>query len=83
VGGYQVAFGAAAAMLGAGAVILAVGLRRRHLEGLELGLTTTAAPVEPPTLAGVEPARTPAREIPAEVPREPEWAALESSGSSA
>jgi EmrB/QacA subfamily drug resistance transporter len=36
VSGYQVAFTAAALMLGVGAVILIVGLRRRHLEGVEL-----------------------------------------------
>jgi EmrB/QacA subfamily drug resistance transporter len=36
VSGYHVAFAAAAVMLGAAAVILAVGLRQRHLEGLNL-----------------------------------------------
>ena len=42
VSGYHVAFAAAAIMLGIGAVILVVGLRRRHLEGLELELTPSA-----------------------------------------
>jgi AcrR family transcriptional regulator len=37
--GYQVAFAAAAVMLGVGGLILAVGLRRRHLEGIEVELT--------------------------------------------
>jgi EmrB/QacA subfamily drug resistance transporter len=36
VSGYQVAFAAAAVMLGAGCVILALGIRRRHVEALEL-----------------------------------------------
>lgn len=36
VSGYHIAFIAAAVMLGMGAVILAVGLRRRHLESLNL-----------------------------------------------
>ncbi|HUA49740.1 MAG TPA: MFS transporter [Solirubrobacteraceae bacterium] len=36
VSGYQVAFTAAAVMLGAGCVILALGLRRRHVESLAL-----------------------------------------------
>jgi EmrB/QacA subfamily drug resistance transporter len=44
VSGYHVAFAAAAAMLGAGAVILGLVLRRRHLEGLDLELTPSAAP---------------------------------------
>jgi MFS family permease len=44
VSGYQVAFLAAAIMLGAGAVILAVVLRPRHLEGLNLD-ELTASPV--------------------------------------
>jgi len=35
VSGYQVAFTAAAAMLGAGAVLMVVLLRKRHLEGIE------------------------------------------------
>jgi hypothetical protein len=39
VSGYQVAFGAAAAMLAAGALILVAVLRRRHLEHLQLELT--------------------------------------------
>jgi EmrB/QacA subfamily drug resistance transporter len=43
VSGYQVAFAAAAVMLGAGAVMLAVGLRRRHLEGLNLEELTPSA----------------------------------------
>jgi EmrB/QacA subfamily drug resistance transporter len=43
VSGYHVAFAAAAVMLGAGAVLLALLLRRRHLEGLELD--SAAVPV--------------------------------------
>jgi EmrB/QacA subfamily drug resistance transporter len=43
VSGYHVAFTAAAIMLGAGAVILAFGLRRRHLEGLNLEELTPSA----------------------------------------
>jgi EmrB/QacA subfamily drug resistance transporter len=43
VSGYQVAFTAAAVMLAAGAVILAVGLRRRHLEALNLQELTPSA----------------------------------------
>jgi EmrB/QacA subfamily drug resistance transporter len=39
VSGYHVAFGAAAAMLGAGALVLAGLLRQRHVRGLELELT--------------------------------------------
>jgi hypothetical protein len=42
VSGYQVAFGAAAIMLGAGALILAAVLRRRHLEDLQLELAPSA-----------------------------------------
>jgi predicted MFS family arabinose efflux permease len=43
VSGYHVAFAAAAIMLGVGAVILGVLLRREHLRGLELELTPSAA----------------------------------------
>jgi EmrB/QacA subfamily drug resistance transporter len=68
VSGYQAAFGAAALMLAAGAVIMVVGLRRRHLENVEQGLSSGVS-LEP-AAAG------------APVP-EAEWAALESSGSSA
>jgi EmrB/QacA subfamily drug resistance transporter len=68
VSGYQVAFGAAAMMLAAGAVILVAGLRRRHLENVDLDVSS-AMTVE---------AAPPATEAPA-----PEWATLESSGSSA
>ncbi len=46
VSGYQLAFGAAAIMLGAGAVILATMLRRRHLAAFEL--EPSAAPSAPP-----------------------------------
>jgi EmrB/QacA subfamily drug resistance transporter len=42
VGGYHVAFLAAAIMLAVGAVIMAAALRRRHLEGLDLELSPTA-----------------------------------------
>jgi EmrB/QacA subfamily drug resistance transporter len=42
VGGYHVAFLAAAIMLAAGALILAMSLRRRHLEGLDLELSPSA-----------------------------------------
>jgi MFS family permease len=87
VGGYQVAFGAAAAMLAAGALILATTLRRRHLEGFELGLTTPTAAVEAsgPTGAGLAdaPAAASSRGVTEVDPTRPEWAALESSGSSA
>jgi EmrB/QacA subfamily drug resistance transporter len=68
VSGYQAAFAAAAVMLAAGAVILVVGLRKRHLESVEQGLSTSS---------GVEPGVT------AETAPEAGWAALESSGSSA
>ncbi len=44
VSGYHVAFAAAAIMLGAGAVILGVVLRPRHLRSLELDLAPSAAP---------------------------------------
>lgn len=44
VSGYHVAFAAAAIMLGIGAVLLAVLLRRRHVDGLELELTPSALP---------------------------------------
>jgi hypothetical protein len=43
VSGYHVAFAAAAVMLGLGALLLAVLLRRRHLESVELD--PTAVPV--------------------------------------
>jgi predicted MFS family arabinose efflux permease len=45
VSGYHVAFGAAAAMLGAGALILALALRRRHVEsiGMDPAPLTAAA----------------------------------------
>ena len=43
VSGYHVAFTAAAIMLGAGALILGLGLRRRDLEGLELELVPSTA----------------------------------------
>jgi EmrB/QacA subfamily drug resistance transporter len=43
VSGYHVAFAAAAAMLGAGALILVVGLRRRHVEAIDTEMV--AAPV--------------------------------------
>ena len=43
VSGYHVAFAAAAVMLGAGAFILGFGLRRRHLEGLNLEELTPSA----------------------------------------
>jgi hypothetical protein len=44
VSGYHVAFAAAAVMLGAGAVILATVLRRRHLRGIDLELTPSVVP---------------------------------------
>jgi EmrB/QacA subfamily drug resistance transporter len=44
VSGYQVAFAAAAVMLGAGGLILATALRRRHLEGIELDATPSSVP---------------------------------------
>jgi predicted MFS family arabinose efflux permease len=44
VSGYQVAFAAAAVMLGVGGLILAVALRRRHLEGIELDLSPSTVP---------------------------------------
>jgi EmrB/QacA subfamily drug resistance transporter len=43
VSGYQVAFGAAAAMLGAGALLMVTMLRRRHLAGVELDPTSVPA----------------------------------------
>jgi lysozyme family protein len=43
VSGYQVAFTAAAVMLAAGGVILAVAVRRRDLENLNLELAPAAA----------------------------------------
>jgi EmrB/QacA subfamily drug resistance transporter len=43
VSGYHAAFAAAAVMLGAGAVILAVGLRRRHVDAIDTEMV--AAPV--------------------------------------
>jgi EmrB/QacA subfamily drug resistance transporter len=42
VSGYHVAFLAATVMLAVGAVILAAGLRRRHVRGLELELSPSA-----------------------------------------
>jgi EmrB/QacA subfamily drug resistance transporter len=42
VSGYQVAFGAAAVMLGAGGLILAATVRQRHLDGIELELSPSA-----------------------------------------
>jgi EmrB/QacA subfamily drug resistance transporter len=44
VSGYHVAFAAAAIMLAAGAVILTVVLRPRHVQNLELELTPATAP---------------------------------------
>jgi len=44
VSGYQVAFTAAAVMLGAGALILAIALRGRHVRALERELVPAAAP---------------------------------------
>ena len=44
VSGYQVAFTAAAAMLGAAALILAIALRGRHVRALERELVPAAAP---------------------------------------
>jgi EmrB/QacA subfamily drug resistance transporter len=43
VSGYHVAFAAAAVMLGAGAVILALGLRRRHVEAIDTEMVPAAA----------------------------------------
>jgi EmrB/QacA subfamily drug resistance transporter len=43
VSGYHVAFAAAAAMLGAGALVLVLGLRRRHVEAIDTDMV--AAPV--------------------------------------
>ena len=43
VSGYHVAFAAAAVMLASGAVILVVGLRRRHLESVQVDLSPSAA----------------------------------------
>jgi hypothetical protein len=43
VSGYHVAFAAAAIMLASGAVILAAGLRPRHVRGLERELTPAVA----------------------------------------
>jgi predicted MFS family arabinose efflux permease len=68
VSGYQAAFAAAALMLAAGAVIMVVGLRKRHLENVEQSLTTEV-PLETAVAASPAP--------------EPEWVTLESSGSSA
>ncbi len=44
VSGYHVAFLAAAIMLGIGALLMAVALRRRHLQDVELELAAAAAP---------------------------------------
>jgi EmrB/QacA subfamily drug resistance transporter len=50
VAGYQVAFVAAAIMLGSGAVILATMLRPRHVRAVELDLTSASgAPAAPPS----------------------------------
>ena len=54
VSGYHVAFAAAAIMLGAGAVILSVALRPRHVRELELELT--------PATSNQPPARVPSPE---------------------
>jgi hypothetical protein len=43
VSGYHVAFAAAAVMLGAGALILVVGLRRRHVEAIDTEMVPVAA----------------------------------------
>jgi EmrB/QacA subfamily drug resistance transporter len=43
VSGYQVAFTAAAVMLGAGALILVLGVRRRHLKSIDLEAAPSAA----------------------------------------
>jgi EmrB/QacA subfamily drug resistance transporter len=44
VSGYHVAFAAAAVMMGAGAVILALGLRRRHVEAIDTEMVAAPAP---------------------------------------
>jgi hypothetical protein len=44
VSGYHVAFAAAAIMLAGAAVLLAVGLRGRHMREVELELATSASP---------------------------------------
>jgi EmrB/QacA subfamily drug resistance transporter len=44
VSGYRVAFAAAAIMLGAAAVLMAVGLRRRHMREVELELAGSMTP---------------------------------------
>jgi EmrB/QacA subfamily drug resistance transporter len=44
VSGYHVAFAAAAIMLAGAAVLLAVGLRRRHMREVEVELATSASP---------------------------------------
>jgi EmrB/QacA subfamily drug resistance transporter len=43
VSGYHVAFAAAAVMLGAGALILGVGLRRRHVDAIDTEMMPVAA----------------------------------------
>jgi EmrB/QacA subfamily drug resistance transporter len=43
VSGYHVAFAAAAVMLGAGALILVLGLRRRHVEAIDTEMVPVAA----------------------------------------
>lgn len=48
VSGYHVAFLAAAVMLAAGSVIMAFGLRRRHIEEVELELNASGAPAAAP-----------------------------------
>ena len=51
VSGYHVAFTAAALMMGAGAVILAVGLRRRHVAAIDTDMVaapSSSPPARPP-----------------------------------
>jgi EmrB/QacA subfamily drug resistance transporter len=54
VSGYHVAFAAAAAMLGAGAIILAVALRKRDLEHFETAELTVAPAEDEHDPAGVQ-----------------------------
>jgi predicted MFS family arabinose efflux permease len=63
VSGYQVAFGAAAAMLAAGAIILVVALRKRDLERFETAELTPTADDEPGPAAMQEPALEPAGSV--------------------
>jgi hypothetical protein len=51
VSGYQVAFTAAAVMMGAGAVLLMVLLRRRHLAGVQVGQPAVPAEAAVPAAA--------------------------------